>query len=692
MARLTLDDLAPEDQAALPEAHPLRQVVLNSAEKKMAMAVAPEPPLGDGERSKRLSALGQEDSTPQARSAQDVIALEQELKTQRDPGVRSVLQAEMDKLRPPAVRGRPSAATGLSAADLDPADRAKLRKNDPLWMDPTEGMSSTQRALAGAGKFFSDTGSGLRQVAANVLNPIGQALSGKDILDKDYAGEAERRYLDESLMNTVGGNVGYMGAGALSLALPGAVATQGAARLIPAVAGRAAATYAPVAASSAAMSTLTPTTADGERAENAGVSAVLGPAFQVGAQAVGRAVRPAAEWIGRNVSAGPLLRKSWSSGATPDQQRVVGTAIDNGIPVYPRQLEKPGIDVGRGRAEHQLDRFSTAMNRTMGEETGDIGSAFGNARTRLSNTYGTLLDGKVIPLNTMTQGATPGAPPVNKFVDKLIAIRDTHNAGSPIIEPSRDLNDAIERALSYVQSHGTLTGRQYQDLLRNYAASANQAAKGNILLGTKSNPSAMKGFSDLSEAIAQQAELVMTPAEVQAFRTANRQFRNMKTLESLAPTKVDGQADFNPAAVARKLARSDKDAFLYGRGDTTQSDLSKFGATYMGLDANAPNSLLQRSKDMMSKSAPILIGDTAGAIIAGKALGVEDMGDNSLPSQALKYGALLAAIHGARTGTRAALNPAVTASQLVLPRGALSEVMQRVNPAASVNAAAGYSE
>lgn len=576
------------------------------------------------------------------------------------------------------------APQGLTAADLNPEDRVPHGKGP----DPTGSFG--ENALAGVGKAMVDLGSGVRQVGAAVLNPVAQKLTGKDILNPDFEGEAERARLDAPLMDTAGGNTGYIGANALTLALPGAALTQAATKAVPILGAltkspaalAALAKYAPAALSSAGLTAFSPTTKEGDRATNMAVSAAISPMFQKGAELVGRAVRPVTEWVGDRVNLGPLLRKSWGATANPEQKQVVTRAMMNDVPVYASQLDVPGSAVSKGRSEKQLKALTQAFNRTFGEETPDIAGAMSTANTRLGDTYKALLDGKTVHLNTPSGPAPanglPGAPGVSPYIQTLLDIRDRANKAAPMMEPPKDLNDAIERALAYAHQGGTLTGRQYQDMLRDYAASANRALKGNILTGTKSSPLEAKGFSALASALEHQAGQVMSPAEQAAFKTANRQFRNMKTLESLNPVKVDGMADFNPTSVAKKLARADKNAFIYNRGDTTQSDLGKFGATYMGLDANAPNSLYQRAKGAFVHHAPTVAGDAALALAAGATLG-NDEGSDTAAEQALKYGLLMLGAHGVLSGVKRGTNPRLTMGELNAPRGALAETWRRMN-------------
>lgn len=737
MSDLKLEDLEPADRTALPYNHPL----LDDYAQRIAAQLGVDPGLAlgiknAGERSGSTSvsskkargvmqtipttqaALGIQDPTDPLQSiaggVKYLAQIQEQLGT-TDPAViaagyhagpdsrtvkgnfeGSPLTAAYSRrvadfvgnYTPPAGAGTPTvapaAAPGLRPEDLTPED---LRATNPDWHDPTEGMSTGEKLAAGAGKFLVDTGSGLRQVAASVLNPVGQALTGKDVLNQDYEGEKERERLDSSLMKTGAGNVGYLGGSALTLAVPGGMLAQGASKGLPTLAAlgpRVAALvakYGPVAASAAGMASLTPTTKEGDRAVNMGTAAALGPVFAKGSELVGRAAKPVTDWVGEHVNLGPVLRKSWSAGATPEQRRVVGTAVRNEVPVYPTQLADPGSSVSPGRGADQLRALTRALNRTMGENTDDISRALADADRRLSANYAQVFNNKVIPLHSPRNGAAQGP-----FEQELLNIRRAYLNNTSMRRPDANLLDDIDRALGTIRSGGSIDGNSFQDMMRNYAASSVSAGKGNVLNGTVSDPLAARAYSRMATALENQAAPFMNPGDLALFRSTNRQFRSMKNLEAAAPIKVDGQADYTPAKLANRLARTDKGAFLYGKGDRTQSDLAKFGSTYMGLEANSPTGVVQRLKDTVRSAAPYVAGDAAGAVLVGSAMGTHDDPESSLASKLLTYGALAALTHGTLVGGRNALNPAVTFSQLSQPRGAVPEILRRVNPAPGLSA------
>src|SRR5690606_14647329 len=127
-------------------------------------------------------------------------------------------------------------------------------------VDPTEGMSGTQKFLAGVGKSFVDTGEGIGQLLG--LVPESQI--------------AARREQDAPLMDTGAGLAGNIVGQTAQIAapIPGGVAAKGASML-----GRAA-PYAGAAGRAAVFSGAQGTVGDESRLGNAAVGAAAGAAGQ----------------------------------------------------------------------------------------------------------------------------------------------------------------------------------------------------------------------------------------------------------------------------------------------------------------------------------------------------------------------------------------------------------------------------
>lgn len=189
---------------------------------------------------------------------------------------------------------------------------AAQREADAKEYAPTVGMSGGEKFLAGVGKAFADTGTGLAQVGAGIadfVSPRQQTLSGivkgtspTSRVDAMRAQVAEQRRLDAPLMDTGAGMAGnFAGNVATTVPLafiPGANTVKGAA-LIGAGAGA-----------------LQPSASTGETLQNTGLggaagggSILAGRGLAAGYQAVTGALRPMTK-KGQQQIAAELLQTS----------------------------------------------------------------------------------------------------------------------------------------------------------------------------------------------------------------------------------------------------------------------------------------------------------------------------------------------------------------------------------------------
>jgi len=576
----------------------------------------------------------------------------------------------------PSPAAPPPVPGGISIDDLTPEDKARLMKAHGIG--PTSGMTNSELAWAGAGKQVADMGRGLGQLAANyVINPAAKLFGAKsDVFDPGYATEAETRARDAELMSTGPGLGGYMGAAVATSALPGGAlaksamagkATTALATAVPALA-KVAPIIAPAAITGGALSAMAPATSEGERAGNAVFGALTSPLFALAGAGAAKGVGWVADKTGitealKNINVPPFLKPSWNDTLKPSDKAVVDRALAHDVPVYGSQLEKPGSALTVGRAAKQREALDRAIVRTMGEDTDDVVAAFANAERRIGGEYQRILTGKTIPLG-------------QAHLNDLKALSQYNSSRAPRFPASRELDDAIQRADAAARL-GPITGEEYQRALSQYKGIITQLSK-----STPERPAdyhAAEGFRRLIDSLTKQAEKVLSGEELSAFKTANRQWRNMSTLESLAPRTADG--NINPKQLANVLARKDKGAFIYGKGDTTLSDLARYGSTHMGLDSTAPKGLLQQGKEFARHSAPVLAGDVAGAYLIGSQMGGH--GEGTPTSDLLKYLALGTGVHLGLTGARNAMNPRLTAADMKAPRGALGSWWTATQPGAA---------
>lgn len=248
---------------------------------------------------------------------------------------------------------------GASPADIEAfanqtfgakAQRAKADKADMERMaDPTAGMSTTDKFLAGMGKAFADTGRGVGQLVRDgieVFDRPAPTLSGlitgkksQTLADKlglpSTADIDESKKLDSSLMNTGAGQAGNF-AGNVAITLP-TVAVPGAATL------RGAATI------GALQGAIGPVGTDDSRVQNM----LLGGAAGAGGVAAGRVLAGAYQ-------GGKALIEPFTQGG---RQKIAGRVIQ-------RFADDPAaVAAAKG------GKSVTGATPTIAEETADAGMA-----------------------------------------------------------------------------------------------------------------------------------------------------------------------------------------------------------------------------------------------------------------------------------------------------------------------------
>lgn len=207
--------------------------------------------------------------------------------------------------------------------------------------DPTEGMSTTEKFLAGAGKAFADVGRGVGQIARNVMpDKAADAIGLPTQADID---EAKR--LDAPLMRTTAGTVGNV-TGNVATALP--------AMFIPGAQGVAGA-----AATGAVMGLTQPVASDESRLKNvvlgagAGAGGVLaGRVLAAGAKGAKALVEPFTD-KGRQAIAGRTLDRFGVQAG--DLANVTGNkTVTGAVPTMAEQIARPEGAAGAARLQDSV--------------------------------------------------------------------------------------------------------------------------------------------------------------------------------------------------------------------------------------------------------------------------------------------------------------------------------------------------
>lgn len=197
---------------------------------------------------------------------------------------------------------------------------ASDRKDMERMADPTTGMSTIDKGLAGAGKFVSGLGTGASQIGAQVMDKISPSsktlsnlVTGKDPSREAalQAEEAETRKRDAPLMATTAAKVGNFIAPLATVMIPGAGTLAGA------------------ALTGGALGALQPTVEGEGRIANTLIGGVAGTAGQAVGQEVGAAIT--------SKLAQRIAERSAAQAANAGRDATVTAAREAGYVVPPTQ-------------------------------------------------------------------------------------------------------------------------------------------------------------------------------------------------------------------------------------------------------------------------------------------------------------------------------------------------------------------
>lgn len=337
------------------------------------------------------------------------------------------------------------APEGFTADDVAKEFEAsipELQRNAAITQQARE-MPRTEQLAAGLGKFITERGRGLGQLAAQVVentpgmrvasalgigDPVGAARDFRGQLEQNQAAAAQT---DAGLMATGGGQIGYLGGAVGELVLPSRLAagTRAAPALNPT-------TIRGSAAQGAALGAAAPTTGQpGERLQNTLSGAAFGGAAQAGMQGIMRGVRGAARGFGDDAArqAAARLESYQGAGIQPTAGQVTGrdalqateaglSKFPGGAGVFRRVVDEQNAGAG-SRVESIIQRMAP---RGAGEaqagraiERGVLGpEGFRASATRIADKLYTSADEFLPPetsvpmTNTMRALDEIAAPPV----------------------------------------------------------------------------------------------------------------------------------------------------------------------------------------------------------------------------------------------------------------------------------------
>ena len=396
--------------------------------------------------------------------------------------------------------------------------------------------SGLENFKAGAGKAVTDLWRGAKQIVSSDAPTMGGLVTG----DKRGAMQQEvddSRALDAPLMKTGAGLAGNI--------------TGGAAAMVPAAFIPGANTYTGAALAGGVMGALQPTATGESRAANTGLGAVAGVGGQAAGNALGRMLRPVASRLG------------------PEEEALAQAATREGIPLTAGQrtgsrplqvtesvMENLPLTSGpqlAGREAQQRAFTAAALKRAGIAGDAATPEVLGAQKAALGGQIGDIAKANTLDFN---QG----------LVDRLAQITaEASKRGTKASEPVTTLVDNI---LAEVNQAGKISGENYQawrQMLRPLASGQD----GHY-------------YSEIRKALDSAFNAQMEGVGSEAWKGANRQYANLKTIMQAAggPGATAATNQLAPAQLSAALRQAmGKEGVALGRGDL--NELTRVGQTFV---------------------------------------------------------------------------------------------------------------
>lgn len=442
--------------------------------------------------------------------------------------------------------------------------------------DPTEGMSTTDKALAGVGKAFADVGRGAGQ-----LIPVRRNGSWQPLVTREDV--AESRRLDEPLMNTTAGKWGNIGGNVALLAptamIPGAATIRGGAMI------------------GAATGALAPSESTGETLGNIGLGALAAPAANLvgrGAAATlsaGRALLDPLTQAGQQRIAANTLR---SFATDPAKAAANLRGARELVPGSAPTMAQAADDVGLAQLERTL-----ANNPETGSILGDVYAQ--QRAARLGAIQG--IAGDAGKREAAVQARSAAASPLYQQATGAVYQVDDQLANllnRPVIK------QAMNRAKTLAENQGRPfqfeTGKAAQPAQMSSVLGANgqPVMLAPATAGNQARQITGQGLQDLKMAL---DDMLMDPAS----GIAGSEVRNVQNLRG---QMVDWMEKANPDFKAARQTFAQKSTPINTMDvaqalmEKLQPALSRYGATTKE-HADAYAKALEAAKDTVKKATGI---------------------------------------------------------------------------------------
>lgn len=433
----------------------------------------------------------------------------------------------------------------------------------------------------GALQSVKDIGFGAQQLGAELGAAAG--LVEPETIRGLRQEQAKRAQEAEAFMGTGAGKAGYVAGSIGSMLIPGAALGR-----VPGAVGAAArglsapATFGGAAVGGGLLGALQPLEGEESRATAAGIGALGGMIGQGISRGVGRVLQPSRS--APSPEAAKAIKRLQAAGVPVDLAEEAGSENLRAVRRFLTDNPISAAAMKKGEEARQA-AFNRAALKTIGEQ-GE--AAIPEVLSRADQRIGSVMDD--IAKNTRVK--VPG-----KLLDTMAQVeRDAAMVLSDA--EAAPLRQQLNSILSKIGSDEAIPGEAYQNARR--LASQLAAKPGVSPLGRQ-----------LREALDEALQASVPKAQVDAIKTARKQYRNlMRIQESIGTTELgDISIPKLAAATSRKAERG---AALMDRGDAELARLARSARTFqetLGQSGTAPRQALQRYGTLIGPGA---LGVAAG--------------------------------------------------------------------------------